>query len=226
MAHTTQLSTQDLSKYFSNINEVSRLDTFADLVVTGVFPNIKEFCEASGMFKAYHNYVHRPTQKYPPYAKSIYVVGDGQSPRCGVMFAFRTKDINIYSIDPEMKDKYLNWTTDDGVPVSEWLGTPVFDYEIKCRVRRLRCYKQKIEDFGAEFGSQVLCPIIVGCHCHVNLEKMLKCHLLNGVAETYAILMPCCISLINNDQKKHIIAEYHDQGIPSAHNKVYVLRWE
>ena len=222
MVFTAQISTQEINKYLANVNDVFNLNTFADILVTDVYPDLKEVAESSGAYKAYWHHIHRGLKgRYDNDRIDVYAVGDGCSPRAGVMFAMRTP-YRVYSIDPNMKEKYLNTTVCNGTICSEWDGTQVFDQKIKCRVKRLSCHCCKIEKFDNRLYTPDV-AIIVGVHCHVKLETILET--IDANREIWAIMMPCCIDLLNPElRKNHIVHQYHDQGIPSPQNKIYILR--
>jgi hypothetical protein len=106
-------------------------------------------------------------------------------------------------------------------PVCAWSGKEIFGVRIYCTIHRLTCHAQKIEEFQQAVQPDV--ALVVGVHCHVNLETILKT--VKAKKEIYAIMIPCCIELLTPEMRmNNIIHQYHDQGIPSPQNKVYITK--
>lgn len=121
-----------LSRFFN-------LNTAPDILSSKVFPNIKEITESMGAFVAVKDHI--------PYSISdsnvtCFVVGDGCTPRTGMLIA-RLTAWNVISIDPRMKIK---------------------DYKTK----RLTCYKNKIEEITFLGFDKV---VIISVHSHADTTK-------------------------------------------------------
>jgi len=225
MVFTAQIGHQDIKKYFKHMDDVFTLGAAPELITSGVYPNAKEYAESCGAYKAYFKYLHRRIKPlYEDFSDCsrvhVYCVGDGRSPRTGTMFALRSP-YRVFSIDPNMNtDKYVHvFYPRSQRSMTEWSGQRVFGTHVQVSVERLTCHKTKIEQFKQDIIPDV--AVIVGVHCHVNLETILKS--IKAYKHLYAIMMPCCMKLVSEEQRKWIIHEYHDEGIPSPHNKIYIL---
>jgi len=139
------------------------------IVHTGVFPNYKEWVESQAMFSAVQTHLSKWNLKDP--SITMVSVGDGKTPRCGVMFAFHTK-WKIFSVDPDM-----------------WSGEHQRLRRLSRKkpwLSRLSCVSKRIQDNPVK-GNKLL---IVACHAHVSINDILaSCSGRNRVL----VCMPCCV---------------------------------
>ncbi len=127
-----------------------------------LFPNVKEITESAAMYKR--------VSKYMKSSSNVIVIADGATPRTGYLFAVLRSAHHVFSIDPLMKD--------------EWV-----DYAFK---EALTVCKSSIEDwFDVNFTALskdqqiiVVCP-----HSHVLLSVIAS--RLVGF-EVVIIALPCC----------------------------------
>lgn len=141
------------------LNQFIQLKCGIDLLSLGLFPNAKEITESFAAYEATMNYL----PFHPKYDKvNVVAVGDGHKPRTAATFAFRTS-WNCYSVDPELI-------------IGERLD----------RVKRLKCFKSKVEDIQLEFDE----PTIIVCvHNHAKLKECVKSI---RSPDRWIISMPCC----------------------------------
>ena len=123
------MSNKHLERFF-------KLNTAPDIMALKVFPNLKEISESMAAFVAVKD--HIPYALKDP-SVSVVVVGDGHTPRTGVLFA-RLTAWNVYSIDPVLR---------------------IADY----KTDRLFLVKKKVEDILPLVANKV---VIVSVHSHAS----------------------------------------------------------
>jgi len=237
--HQAPTTKKEISKYVSNINNVLRLATGADLVVSGVYPNACELAEAAGMHIAYMDWILPELRKYHSDIPRniyrnvhVYAIADGVSPRAGLMFALKSK-YRVFSIDPLMYEKYVIGNSWGHLSrghffgqYCRWEGIEVWDTHISCKIENLRCLEAKIEEFDQEkecyeHGLPEV-AILVLCHAHTKLSTCLK-H-IKAKKEYWVIAMPCCMNILDEEHQQYIVHSYRDEGIPSPKNEISILR--
>lgn len=172
------------------LSELLKLTCSPDLLALKLFPNLKEITESFGLYEAVKKYF--PST---PDSTQVIVVGDGSTPRTAATFAFRSK-WNCFSIDPVLRN----------YPWSE-------------SIKRLACFKARIEDTKLDF-SQLIGPIIVVMpHSHVAIKTVLK-HIKHSNISVVA--MECCMPLGIKETKPDI--SYTDKEILSPHNKISIWK--
>jgi len=125
------------------IEEFLNLRCAPDLLRFKVFPKngiTKEITECMGAFHALRDLLS--AKSFARTDITVYVVGDGTTPRMGALLAHMTR-WNVFSVDPRMRDE--TWTT----------------------IRGLTCIPKKIEDVEIQEGALTL---VVGIHNHAPLE--------------------------------------------------------
>jgi len=173
--------TKHAKKYHSRyINYFIGLKSAIDMLRLNLFPNAKEITESMGGFNSIK---HFPIRRDDPNI-NIVVVGDGHKPRTAALCAFMSK-WNCVSIDPELRRT---------------------EYPIK----RLTCYKSKIEDLKLEFDSPTVL-LLVHSHapslpCIENIKAPIK----------YISSIPCCFP----DNFGIPDTTYIDENIWSPKNRV------
>lgn len=95
---------QNTLRYFESL----RRHNFYDLWKYNVFPNAKEFTESMGAYKSMCAMLFDYDLNYLLGNKNVhcFVVGDGNSPRTGLVFAKGTT-WNVHSFDPRMRMKWI-----------------------------------------------------------------------------------------------------------------------
>ena len=173
-----------------NWGYVDHLDFFfskkcaSSIMHTQLFPNAKEISESVGLWRAATKHFELDTQSF---GITCLCVGDGCSPRLGVLCAFFTK-WHVLSIDPELHTKYIPQIKD---------------------VDRFFCFQQKIEDFLGEEKKKenktitAVIPwettttlLVMGQHAHVHFEKVvhqLKSQMDRHSCRLRLAIMPCCV---------------------------------
>ena len=90
-----------VDRYFS-------LSSYPLLASLQVFPTVKDVTEAMGALSAVNDHVD---------ARAVCLaVGDGNTPRCGVLAAFLCKKWRCVTIDPELREEW------EGEEPGEWRG--------------------------------------------------------------------------------------------------------
>ena len=128
-----QAVTNLLFKYnhhlFRYINDFMGLKSLPDIATLNVYPNGKEITESAAAFWAAWKYLDFDIGDPDVH---LVAVGDGRTPRTGVMFAFRTR-WSCISIDPMLK--------------------PVYG------VKRLTCITSRVEDIDYEFDNVIIAAV-------------------------------------------------------------------
>lgn len=145
------------------IDYLFKLKCAGDLISTGVFPNAKEITESFAAFIAIKKYFRHLNLEDPNVV--VHVVADGSTPRTGALLAFLTK-WKIYSIDPQMNDK--------------WLSCENYDID------RLACYKDKVESIC---NYLPVSNIVLLVHPHIDYPTIRSCY-----PTTPLIVIPCCVA--------------------------------
>ncbi len=165
-----------------------------DFLLWKLFPNIKEVTESFGMFEAVAQ--NFPKLEFRDPNVTIVVVGDGGTPRTAVTFACRTKWSTI-SVDPELSNKH--WGD---------------------KVKRLKCYKDKIENISIEIPEDHFC-IVIFPHSHVKIDDSLP-SIKAGPLGLGVVACPCCVPLYIKGQPHHI--EYDDHRMHTPKNLVKIWK--
>ena len=170
-----------------------------EIAETGVYPNMKEWHESQALLRAVQT--HLP--KWHPGDSRITVVsvGDGKTPRCGILFARHTS-WTVYSVDPDM------WGGEHR-RLRRMMGR-------KPWLKRLTCVQSGIEDFSV--SSPKL--LIVACHAHVTTGQMLAALPAQNRA---LVCMPCCTPQDEAGGRLPDVA-YADKAVPSPERTVKVWR--
>jgi hypothetical protein len=128
------------------------------------FPNAKEVTETFGAFHAVKQYLPHIRQGDPKV--SVIVVGDGHSPRTGLLFALSSA-WDVYSVDPAMRLKYRG----------------LHD--------RLMLANMKIEDVVGWSSLVDRRVLIVAVHSHAELKHAIT--KVRGCAGMDVVSIPCCV---------------------------------
>lgn len=156
------------------INEFISLKCAPDLLAMKLFPNAKEITESMAMYHAIKKYVPHSVENFGNNNfASVFVVGDGSTPRTGTLVAFRT-NWNVTSIDPNLKIK------------SRYTG-----------IKRLTLSTERVG--VAKFKAEIP-VIIVMPHAHVRISEV---NFSFPAGKIMAIIsMPCCNTDKNLDWAK------------------------
>ncbi|CAH0488266.1 unnamed protein product [Peronospora farinosa] len=155
------------------LNEfVGKLHCASALLEHGLFPDAKEITESMAMFNAVRRYIEprnkETSQETNGKHDGIVVVGDGNTPRTGAMFAFRMRGWTSYSVDPAMEngtsERSKGWTD----------------------VSNLVVMRNKIEDVRITLRR----AIVVLVHAHVTLEQALSAVQAEQICGV--VTLPCC----------------------------------
>ncbi len=170
------------------IDELLHLTCAPDLLELKMFPNSKEVTESMAAYNAVRKYCDVPWGD--PDVRLV-DVACGHTPRTAALFAFRSR-WQCIAIDPLLNKTQYN-------------------------VKRLTCYKNKIED--VELPPHHGTTVITAVHAHVSLHTILnivKSH------KIFLIAMPCCVPLELEGGQPDI--QYEDMGIWS--DKRVVKIWQ
>lgn len=146
-----------------NFDFIFKKKCMIDILISGVFPNMKEFSESLAFYNAL-NILQTDTSK----DTKCFVIGDGNTPRTATLIAFMTK-FNVFSIDP------------------------ILSKPPKIPVDRLTCIKDRAENFVHGNTSPKDEAIIMLPHSHITgkcLEKFIN---TNNIQNCIIIDMPCCV---------------------------------
>lgn len=147
------------------LNRFLSWNSAANMLELNLFPNIKEIAESMSMFYAVEEKLMKWDTNIIKKSDNIHVivVGDGNRPRTGCVFAFNT-NWNVISIDPLMK--------------------PI-DYS---SVRHLTVIKDKIENLEPlDFGDDIV--IVVMPHSHAPIDT---CWNKYQSTRKWLIKLECC----------------------------------
>lgn len=181
------------------LDEFIGLKCAVDLLIAGIYPDVKEITEAFG---AYHAVTHcRRLINLGDPSVQLFAVADGATPRCGALFAFRSA-WQCYSIDPNMQDKQSS--------LDKWR-----------QINRLETHRKRWEDFAEDrkLSETTLDKVVVtAIHSHIRLENIVK--YFGNVRQIILIAMPCCVEL-KLDAKPYM--SYADWAVnsPKRHVDIY-----
>lgn len=186
-----------------NLYHKKFLESFAAENVIAVFNRYKnaakEITESWALLEAAKKYVPDLNERL------VIVVGDGCSPRTGVLFAYYTK-AEVYSIDPEMrmahwKDHYSKQTAMGFEP------------------KRINVIQLHAEDFStSSLDKKVL---VIWPHSHANMDALKTDKSTNRID----IAMPCCNPIPANWMAKPHIC-YDDFNVISPKRRIHIWRQE
>lgn len=176
------------ARYF---NQLLNLKCTPDLLSANVFPNAKEVTEAFGIYNAAKRNI--PLELSDPNVIAI-VVGDGSTPRCGAVFAFRTQ-WSVISIDPQLST-----------------------FKVNHGIKRLQCIADKIENLKSFKAITYNKVLIIMPHSHANMDTTLN--MIKGKTR-HLICSPCCQSLIPSRYPLPDIS-YDDWGIWSPERNIQI----
>lgn len=164
-----------------------------------LYPDVKEITESTAAL--FYLYGHLDFTL----VNNILVIADGSTPRTAGLIACKHTNAKVWSIDPDMKEKWLEQT----------------DFT------NLYVYKQKIEDFlkddSHDFWTNGYSVTIVAVHSHAIFQNYIP-QLLKNLPFHISITifaMPCCVfqnftgQELENYQIKHV-KTYYDWGIHSV----------
>ena len=165
------------------------------------YPNFKEWTEACGMFYAFVTLVGG-FESFGDLDAGVLVIGDGRTPRCGIMFAYRTP-CKVVSVDPNLSDR---------------------SFELCAGVDRLMLFRKKGE--GLTGGDLPATRDIVIILPHSHWKGELNCD-LNRYERIAVISMPCCVRT-THIMKRPPDFSYRDHGVTSPKNEIefYLVKGE
>lgn len=156
---------------------------------------VKEISESFGILEAALNHIPNISNM------KVYVIGDGSTPRTGVVFAYFTK-ANVISIDPQANLNHYNI----------WYNKQDKIGQTPKNIQFLKC---KSSEFIPNCEDKDI--LVVWPHSHAPLNSF------NPVnyKSRRDIILPCCIKIVKIwQQKPHIV--YVDEAIISPKNKIYI----
>lgn len=166
-----------------------------------LFPNAKEVTESFSVFHAVNTYLGNTLDRGDPNV-CVIVVGDGHSPRTGMLFAVSSA-WSVYSVDPVLRTKYRGLH------------------------ERLMVIDAKIED-TPRWNVPDKRVVIVAVHSHALLNDAIRqvryCYSLDIVS------MPCCVpqyvSHVIDGEEIRVPpdVEYADPSVLSPENTVKVWK--
>ena len=193
------------------LNEFLRRRCSVDLLRLNLFPDAKEVSESFGMWEAVFRHVKINEMKSLD-GDAIIVVGDGMTPRTGVVCKFMSQGPwTCYSIDPIMRLDEGNQSDDPDDP-SYSFGN----------VEGVRILRGMIENYRIRCGK----AIIVMMHCHVTLSKVLES--IDAESIEGVVCCPCCnwseSQRVFRGREADVI--YEDTNIFTKKNEVRVWKGE
>lgn len=146
------------------VDRFIRSNSALDILQLGVFPDAKEITESFAAVNAVERKLGLSKALMKRLNPYILVVGDGVTPRTGVLMAFHTP-YEVISIDPAMRSNHYP------------------------SVQRLDVHRVSLGDFTYDFDRPV---IIVAVHSHVPASELLDFHAKVGDKLMVVIENPCC----------------------------------
>jgi hypothetical protein len=219
---------------------------------TEVFADVKEITESAGAFRASADAVggRQDGSLDAIWGKClIVVVADGGTPRTASMFAALTNAPEIHSVDPAMRQEWVQTTSVHTEVEEQVAGRPLPDL-LSTYGSRLHCHRSRIEDWLESCdlvteGRETL--LVVAVHSHVFLDRYVP--LLRGKVgglRTVVVTIPCCVDqsmevpnssitsqadvgvgwTAQRKRKRNLILpvkEFHDYGIHSNHRIIRIF---
>lgn len=184
-----------------NIYHKRFLSSLAAENIVGLFSRYKgahkEITESWAMLEAAKKFVSELDRHL------IVVVGDGCSPRTGVVFAYFTK-ADVLSIDPNFNMAHWN----EHVFKQTVMGFPP---------QRIQVIKDKIENIGIDCCGRPC--VIVWPHTHADMGNTK----INNYTNRTDIAMPCCVPIPKAwMEKQHIV--FDDYNILSPKRTIHIWK--
>ena len=235
------------------LDEFVKLQCSPLLLESRIFPDAKEISEAMAAFNAFRQLVlpNVPASRQDSSGKNrlgrrcIVCVGDGSTPRCGSLFAFRCKGWESIAIDPQMRvgpgglskrahEEEGGWLHNQASSISQ---SGNFLKEKECdgsslsspqgsskgrlwsNIDRLCAVRACVEDVIVKCDLAV----IVLVHAHVKIEEALKC--VQATTGVLAVITnPCCqfVRMHNRCFGRPPDIVYTDPGIFSERRQIRV----
>jgi len=180
------------------LDEFVKLKCAPDLLAWKVFPNAKEITESMAAYGAVRKHFHRLLSS----EETLGVfVGDGQTPRTGALFAYRTP-WTCHSVDPDLekkKDKFNH-------------------------IERLTIFPIKFDKYLEQMEFSIYKHIIFICvHSHAKLDNLLNILDSKCSPSVYKniIAIPCCVEQSLGKENPPNIT-YSDSKICSPCRTVYI----
>lgn len=177
--------------------------------VMDLFTNVKEQSESMSMVRMVQQHHSVLPKKDILPQTAIVVVADGKSPRTGWLLAQTFADAFVYSIDPEMQDKWINMLQhpQNHVP------------------KNLIICKDQIQNIKLFSYYHDVC--LVAPHSHVSSHDYL--HLFENARTLILITMPCCFADELSIEEQHKwkmekVQNTRDWGVHSEKN--YISVWK
>lgn len=164
--------------------------------------NTKEILESTAVIHHLGKYLSKNKIDIRNRKKLMVDVGGGNNPRtASLFFTFdENPESKFWSVDPEMGKKYVE--------------TPVHP--------KIECYDKLIEDVSIEAHSDKELIILVGVHCHANMDDLWKrCVLMDK--PIIMVSMPCCKGFVNKPIDVEPVYYVSDPAIPSAKDELYIF---
>jgi hypothetical protein len=180
---------------FRHAEEFWRLRCAPDLLLSGLFPNMKEITESMAAVAAAHRWAPKLGLSLGDPGVSLVVVGDGSTPRTAALAAYRSA-WTCHSIDPNLSRASLK---------------PSREAAIRA-VRRLHVHPYKAQ----EMPDPIRAEILLAVHSHAKIPDAL---LALDRLPTLIVAIPCCVAQVRPDGYR-VLDERHDKGIWSPQNKV------
>ena len=199
MTFRVEVPWSDLKKAFHHAEEFWRLRCAPDLLIGGLFPNMKEITESMAAVSAAHRWAPRLGLSLSDPSVSVAVVGDGSTPRTAALAAYRSA-WECHSIDPNLSRVSLD-------------PSRAARREAAIRaVKRLHVHPYKAQ----EMPDPIRAEILLAVHSHAKIPDALLA--LAGLPRLI-VAIPCCVAQVR-PEGHHVLDERHDKGIWSPQNKV------
>jgi len=176
------------------------IESYASENIIGIFSrykkSAKEITESFGMLYAAKKYVETLDDSL------VVIVGDGCSPRTGIVFAYFTKAY-VVSVDPNFNMEH--W--DEHYKKQCSMGFPP---------ERIRLIKDKIENVSLDCQGKT-CAVIWP-HSHASMDCK---NFIYNYKNRIDIAMPCCFKIPNKWMTKPHIT-YLDLDVESPKNTIHI----
>jgi hypothetical protein len=198
------------------LRQCNRRPAFRALLEANVYPDAKEITESVAMFRAVSQLFAGKNEQ-----SLVLVVGDGSSCRTAALFAALWPTCcRVVSIDPQMRDEYVNLGAGPLAPLAT----------------KLECHRCTVEHWLATSFPKLAEQwtwtrvFVVAVHSHARVQNYLPA--LRNQTRALALqdfvfaAMPCCVSQHVAFVKLGLVCASHcaDRGILSPKNTMFIWR--
>lgn len=174
------------------------LTHLSSVIHAKLFPNSKEITESVGAWFAFRK--HFPMVSLGNKNVTVYVPGDGSTPRTAAVFA-KLSNFTVYSIDPRLKDKLYFKSVDEKWP------------------SRVHVHSKRTENFHINPNEEEKqLSMVIAVHSHAPFQELWD----RIPSPKIGIAIPCCFDQSISTLEPLLV--YEDTNILSEKNKVFIWK--